>query len=260
MKIMQLDPEKLKNSIARNAEYVIVITIIWIHYYYYNIMQEKLMRTVTFQPKDIIQYFYRYKILTKSKLLELGGFSHMTAWRILNDHGYLSSYNFNARYYTLIDIPKFDDYGLWSFRKVRFTRYGSLTNAIVELIKQGKPGFSADELENLLKVPVKPSLLRLYREGRISRQKLDTVFIYFATNAIRRETQLSERQSQLKSALKHSALPQPDSIIAVLVELIKKPHSEPDVIAKRLSSRRVHITTREVKAIFTYYNLVKKND
>lgn len=257
---MWLHPGKSKNAIAKNGYYVIVIIIYWISYYYYNIIQGELMRTVTFQPENIIRHFYKYKILTKSKLLELCGFSHMTAWRILNAHGYLSSYNFNARYYTLIDIPEFDDYGLWSFRKIRFSRYGSLTNTIIELIKQSKTGFSAGELESLLDVPVKPSLLRLCREGRLSREKVDTAFIYLAANAVQQETQLSKRQSQLKSALKHSRLPEPERIIAVLVELIKKPESEPNVIAKRLSSRCVHITTRQVKAIFTYYNLVKKND
>lgn len=259
-KSMQLHYEKSENFIAGNAHYVIVIIIIWINYYYYNITQEKLMRTLTFQPKDIIQYFYKYKILTKDKLMELAGFSHMTAWRILSDHGYLSSYNFNARYYTLIDIPEFDDNGLWSFRKVCFSRYGSLTKTTIELIKKSKAGLSAGELENLLKVTVKPSLLRLYREGKISREKVDTVFIYFSADSLQQEMQISKRRSQLKLAIKDSALPQPDLIIAVLVELIKKPQSRPDVIAKRLSSRQIHITIREVKAIFTYYGLEKKND
>ncbi len=260
MKIMQLHSEKSKKFVAKVDYYATVIIIIWIYYYYCVIFQGELMRTITFQPENIIQTFYKYKTLTTDRLQELCGCSRKTAWRILNDHGYLSSYNFNARYYTLIDIPKFDDYGLWSFRKVHFSQYGSLTKAIIELIKQSKAGFSAGEFENILKVPVKPSLLRLYRESRISREKVGAVYIYFAINTLQQERQLSERQSQLKSALEDSALPQPDRIIAVLVELIKKPHSEPDAIAKRLSSRHVHITTREVKAIFTYYNLVKKND
>ena len=38
----------------------------------------------------------------------------MTAWRILHQQGYLTSYNHNAKYYTLTRIAQFDEQGLWA--------------------------------------------------------------------------------------------------------------------------------------------------
>lgn len=40
--------------------------------------------------------------------------------------GYCTGYNGNARYYTLADIQKFDQRGLWSIREIRFSMWGSL--------------------------------------------------------------------------------------------------------------------------------------
>jgi hypothetical protein len=60
------------------------------------------MRPIKFKQKDIVALFYKEKVLTKEQLFERCGFSDMTAWRILSEHGYISSYNFNAKYYTLM--------------------------------------------------------------------------------------------------------------------------------------------------------------
>jgi hypothetical protein len=43
------------------------------------------------------------------KLIEC---SKTTALRLLRKQGYLTSYNLNARYYTIDGIPQFDEYGL----------------------------------------------------------------------------------------------------------------------------------------------------
>jgi cobaltochelatase CobN len=40
--------------------------------------------------------------------------SHMTVFCAWKKHGYHASYNHNAAYYTLADLPQFDDWGLWA--------------------------------------------------------------------------------------------------------------------------------------------------
>ena len=52
--------------------------------------------------------------------------SRMSVFRRLRDMGYFTSYTHNGRYYTLADIPEFDEYGLWRYQEVGFSQHGTL--------------------------------------------------------------------------------------------------------------------------------------
>ena len=126
------------------------------------------MRTPVFQLQDLWNAFRRNKVLTKEELLQVTQCSTMTAWRLLQRHGYYTSYNCNARYYTLVGIPEFDQHGLWSFGKIRFSKWGSLTETVIALVKNSQAGMTAEQLQKLLLVKdLRPALGRLYREGRL---------------------------------------------------------------------------------------------
>lgn len=213
------------------------------------------MRTPCFDPEQMLRHFYRHKVLTMSEFLQLCGCSRMTAWRALHRHGYLTSYNFNAMYYTLVDIPKFDEHGLWSFRNIRFSRYGSLTNTAVALVTQSKAGYQARELSELMGVWVAPLLSRLYEQRRVDRVKVGPVFVYVAQDPRVREKQIRNRRSELERVQERLTLPEPERIIAVLVELIRRPDVQPESLRRRLARRGVRITPQELKAIFAHYKL-----
>ena len=61
----------------------------------------------------------RVPVVTLETLLRtLGTRSRMTAFRRLRQAGYLSSFTHGGSYYTLNDIPKFDEQGLWFHRDI----------------------------------------------------------------------------------------------------------------------------------------------
>jgi hypothetical protein len=182
----------------------------------------------------------------------------MTAWRILSEHGYITSYNFNAKYYTLIDIPVFDKNSLWSYRKIRFSKYGSLTNTVIALVFNSRSGLEKNELQELLGVNVIPILSKLYHQGKVYREKIDGIFVYFQTDEDGRWTQLSNRQFDTIKE-KDTGLPEQERIIAVLIELIQRVELQPQQLARRLSRKGIKITTTEIGAIFQHYQLIKKN-
>lgn len=216
------------------------------------------MRPKKFTKKDIVDLFYKEKILTKKQLFQLCGCSNMTAWRILSAHGYISSYNFNAKYYTLMDIPVFDRNGLWSYRTVRFSKYGSLTNTVIALVFNSRSGLEKNELQELLGVNVIPILSKLYHQEKLYREKVDGIFVYLQTDEDGLWTQLSNRQSDIIKE-KLTRLPEPERIIAVLVELIQWVELQPQQLARRLSRKGIKITTAEIRTIFEHYQLTKKN-
>ncbi len=115
--------------------------------------------------------FCRRKVLTKRELLEQTGCSSMTAWQVLRQHGYHTSYNDNARHYTLVGVPQFDEHGLWAYRDVRFSKWGSLTETIVALVEHSSAGLTTQQLQQLLHIEnLKPILTRLMQRKSLTRE------------------------------------------------------------------------------------------
>ena len=55
-----------------------------------------------------------------------GGRSRRSLFRDLARVGYLSSYTHAGRYYTLKEIPVFDEHGLWFYQGIGFSHAGTL--------------------------------------------------------------------------------------------------------------------------------------
>lgn len=221
------------------------------------------MRPPKYSKKNILDIFYRNKVLTKKQILQMSGCSTMTAWRILNSHGYITSYNCNAKYYTLADIPLFDKYGLWAYEKIYFSKYGSLTNTVKTLICISPSGLTKNELYKLLGVNITSILTKLYRQGKIYRKKVNTIasFIYFQPNKDDWEKQVSKREDEILQKTGYKlGLPEPVRIIAVLVEIIQRQQVQlqPQQLSRRLSRKGIKISTSEIDAIFLHYQLTKK--
>jgi len=217
------------------------------------------MRHKKYHDKSFKDLLFKKKILTMQQLTNEIGCSYMTVLRHLKSHkpGYLTSYNFNARYYTLADIPEFDQYGLWTFQNVRFCKYGSLTNTITQLIAHSPKGLEIKEIEEILNVNVAPIVTRLFKQGCINRKKLGGIFFYFNTSDSEMEKQLKEHQEEEREKIS-LLLPEPERIIAVLVDVIKDPRAKLFEIHNRLSTMGIKISPDEIKAIFLYYDLKKK--
>ena len=187
------------------------------------------------------------------------GCSRFTLLRNLkaHKHGYITSYNFNAAYYTLTDIPEFDNYGLWTFQDVRFSKYGSLTNTITQLIANNPKGLEIKEIEEILCVNVATIVTKLFQQGHINRKKIGGIFVYFNHCNSEMEKQLEKRQEEKREKLS-LLLPEPERIIAVLVDFIQHPKSQPFEIYHRLSTTGIKISQDEINAILLYHNLNKK--
>ena len=120
----------------------------------------------------------------------------MTAFRTLQKLEYLSSYSHRGQFYTLFQIPQFDERGLWSYRLVRFSRHGNLLSTAKALVEESEAGYTAAELENVLHVEAKHPLLQLTREGKISRFKIGRSHVYMNTEKGRQRQQRLRRENR----------------------------------------------------------------
>ena len=118
----------------------------------------------------------------------------MTVFRILKSLSYRSSYSHGGRFYTLDKIAEFDENGLWYHHSVCFSRYGSLLSTLEYFVTNSESGYFAIDLEELLQVKVRESLLRLIKRGKISREKVSGAYLYCASDSLLRKQQLLSRQ------------------------------------------------------------------
>ena len=211
------------------------------------------MRTPVFQLRDLLNAFRQKKVLTKQELLQATQCSAMTAWRLLQRRGYLTSYNCNARYYTLAGIPQFDQHGLWSVRKIRFSKWGTLTETIIGLIENSQDGMTPEQLQQLLHVKnVRPALARLTEQERLTREKMGGRFVYFPWED---SSHRQECRRQAESAL---VLPPAEQVIALLVEIIQRPQNSPRQWARRLARQQIRLSTAAIQAVLDHYEIDRK--
>lgn len=217
------------------------------------------MRTQLFHLQDVLNAFKRKKVLTKDEILRATGCSTMTAWRLLSQHGYFTSYNDNARYYTIAGVPKFDEHGLWTYGKARFSKWGSLTKTIIGLVQESPTGLTAEQLQQLLKLKnVKPHLTRLIERKSIAREKMERRFIYFSLPDAAARKQRKQRKKETEQARTTQALPPLEHVIALLVEIIRQPENSPRQWARRLTRQGVRIGTGDIQAVLDHYQIDPK--
>jgi hypothetical protein len=131
------------------------------------------MRPEQYDPQSLVRLLRQEKIATMDELKRaLGTSADATVFRKLAKLEYRSSYSHRGRYYTLDEMARFDELGLWSFRHVWFSRFGTLVSTVEALVVSAEAGYDAAELEAVLHVEAKQALLELVPAGRLARSEV----------------------------------------------------------------------------------------
>jgi hypothetical protein len=149
-----------------------------------------------FDADTIRKLLIEKKIATMPELKDaLGTNADVTVFRKLQELAYRSSYSHRGRYYTLDEVPDFDRLGLWSFRQVWFSRYGTLLSTAEALVEESEAGCFAEELEGVVHVGVNDTLRHLTRANRLCRERLRGRFLYVSCDPSIRNEQLRSRHA-----------------------------------------------------------------
>lgn len=79
-------------------------------------------------------------------------------FRDLKNEGYYSSFSHSGKYYTLKKNPHFNSEGLWFYHEVGFSKYGTLKNTLIHLVKNSDAGKTHDTLKQQLHLRVQNTL------------------------------------------------------------------------------------------------------
>lgn len=169
------------------------------------------MRPQTFRASALVQMFRRRTIATMAEMkAALGTSVDMTVFRKLATLDYTTSYSHGGRYYALRESAEFDRNGLWSCRKARFSKHGTLLDTAAVFVERAVAGVFATELAEDLHVEVKDALLKLVRDDRVARERLGGLYLYCSRDAVRRRQQVASRHAALPEE-PFGAVPRPTS-------------------------------------------------
>jgi hypothetical protein len=155
------------------------------------------MRTVQYHSQTLEALFDKEKVLTLEAMKKaLGTTAKMTVFRKLKTLSYRASYSHAGKYYTLDEIAEYDQHGLWNYRQVGFSQYGSLLNTVKALVCASKAGYFAHELEELVQVRVHAPLLKLTASGHLRRESLAPGYLYLSPQTWK--LQLKTRKQMLE--------------------------------------------------------------
>lgn len=212
--------------------------------------------------QKVVNWLRKVKVANMRQLQQQFQISHMTVVRALRKFGYYTSYNHNAGYYVLQDVPSFDDWGLWAYRDIRFSRYRNLPETIVVLVEKAPAGLTVRELEELLQSKVANLVSRLVSEGRMQGERLlGRQVVYLAGDPEVRGSQLQQRRQRAEEPAARGSAELPPGcsateVIEILRAMILTSDDNPDRLARRVQAEQV--TTSQVRRVLDHYALKKK--
>ncbi len=210
--------------------------------------------------QDTIKAAYRY--LKKLKVFSIRELSSVLTCSIPNARLKIkqwqayTSYNQNGKYYTLPQIPQFDQYGLWRYKNVGFSKYGNLKKTIIHLVTASPAGLSGKQLGEILGL-LPQSFLHHFREcPGIYREKHDGVFVYFSDIDDLCEKQVYKRSSLIcRSAI--VTISDTEAIL-ILVAIIRQHGISAEDIAALAEIKNSGIKLSDIKGFMEYHGLLKK--
>jgi hypothetical protein len=216
------------------------------------------MLTKSESLKSLQKYCLKQQVMNMnvlSKILQTK--SRMSIFRRLKEIGYFSSFSHAGKYYTLTNIPQFDENGFWFHQEIGFSRFGTLKATIIELVCGSSAGLTHLELSQLLRIKVYNSLLDLVKKGMVGRQRMKKSFLYVAPEHGKATEQINQKRTATAESVKGVTVVSDTIVIEVLIETIHAGRIEisPSLVTKRLTNRGILVANKQVEQIFKQYGI-----
>ena len=210
--------------------------------------------------KEKLAKHFQRKVVAKidSLCCVIGGRSHRTVFRYLDELEYLTSYTHAGRYYTLPGLAEFNQNGLWFHRNIGFSRAGTLKQTVALQVEQSAEGRTHDELQSLLRVRVHNTLLDLLRHRRIGREHLQRVYLYVNADPKQAAAQIEKRKELSAALAEILRVATDEEVVEILVEALRAAPEVPPpaLVAQRLVARGVRLEPHHVEQVYEEHGLV----
>jgi hypothetical protein len=216
-----------------------------------------MLQTQGVDEASVLKIFRKEKVLTLKQLAGLLHYCERTVQRRLKQWHSYTSYNQNGGYYTLADIPKFDQNGLWRYKDIFFSMYGNIKRTLKVLIDNSSTGLTVAEASRIVGLSLNSFMAQPGNIQQLQREKINGIFVYFSADEGTSFKQRKKREESIEQA-RLIKLPTDAEGIIILVERIKSPHLSLEQLSVKLSKKRQRIKAEVIKDFFEHHGLLKK--
>lgn len=206
---------------------------------------------------SVVKIFRKEKVMTLKRLAGLLHCCERTAQRRLKQWHTYTSYNQNGSYYTLADIPRFDQNGLWRYKGVFFSSYGNLKKTLKVLVDNSSAGLTVAEAGKIMGLSLNSFMAQPGNILQLQRERINGIFVYFSTDEGTFFKQKKKREESIEQ-VKLVNLPTDAEGIIILVERIKNPHLSIEQLSVKLTQKGQRIKAEVIKNFFEHHGLLKK--
>jgi len=212
--------------------------------------------TVTNELREL---FKKNIVMDMDDLQKQTSSSRITVLRHLKEIGYITSYNKNAKYYTLLEIANFDETGIFNHKGILFFKNGGIRDLVIKEIESSEKGYTAEELNTKIGTRVSVQLHQFVRTNLITRRKYSSFYVYYSIDESTKKKQVNNREKELQkiSTNEDSEFTDETKTIRILLEIIQNPNAEPNEIGRIMSENGVKITDHYIENIFLKYDIKK---
>lgn len=205
---------------------------------------------------EVMQAFRKRKTLTVEQLKNMLQCSVPGVRKYLKQWKTVTSYNCNGRYYALPDVPQFNEYGLWEHNEVRFSRFGTLKETIIQIVMQSPQGLSSTEIGSLLGLDPR-SFMNHYKDlPQLQRIKLHGRYVYLSNDKQTGKLQQEHREEAI--AAKTLQQISDHDAVTVFTDFIKHPETTMENRVNRLQKQGVSVNAQNIRALLQFHGLSEK--
>lgn len=206
--------------------------------------------------QNIESHFVKNNVLTLQHLSAYFNVSVRTIQRMITPLGTIRSYDHNGRYFSLEKLARFNAIGIWEYKNIHFSKFGTLKNTLVAIINNSSQGMDASQIKDALGLDTRSFLFQYKDTSGIKREKVGNHYVYFSAEPGRYAEQLSNRKQGLVS------LAQPPLVgtaaISVLVETLKHPDFTFEQLCVHIAKQGIKIKPGTIEDFFVFYGIEKK--
>jgi len=152
------------------------------------------MRTPLVSEEEVVAFFKKHGVVTWEQLTSYFGITRQALQRKIKGHAHRTSLNHNRRFLVLKQfIGKTNQHGIWSYRGIVFSIHGNTPQTVTRLIHNSECGLSTKQLEEITSVKCWGILLKLLKEGKITRIREGFDYIYLSSKPTVKRAQLENR-------------------------------------------------------------------
>ncbi len=206
--------------------------------------------------EEVLGRFRSCRVMTIAELAMGLSCSVRSAQRYLGRWGSIRSYNHNGKYFTLPEIPEFDQFGIWQFTSIGFSQYGNLRETVINLIENSTGGMAAAELGQVMGVNPHSFMSQIGLDARLKREKVGGRLVYFCAKC---EVCDAQRRARLASeGHESSRLPSEAQAVTILVCLIKNQDAAIEELVQEVAKHHRGIDHQMIERLLEHHGLQDK--